>query len=381
VKITDVEILSADLGRIYLFVKIHTDEGIVGYGEPSCVGKERAVTGAVQDLIPFLIGANPFEIERLWTIMYRGVIWRGGPVLMAALSGVEHALWDIKGRALGVPVWELLGGRVRDRVKAYAWIHGNTPEQYRDDALARLDEGFRAIKFTPFDATDAGYSVACGKRSEARVRAAREAVGDEVAIAIDGHGVLSPINAMEMAKRIEPYGILFYEEPVLPENLDAMAEIRRVARIPIATGERLFTRYTYKDLLVKQAVDVIQADVGNAGGILEVYKIAAMAEAFYVSMAPHNPWSPLTTAISLHLDAVTQNFLIQEIPTAGAPPERYELLKQRIEKPVDGYLSIPDGPGWGVDLNEEFIRTRPWNPAERRKAWIPTGPDGALVHT
>jgi galactonate dehydratase len=380
-RITQVELLPVDLGRIYIFVRLHTDEGIVGIGEPSCCGKDRAVMGAVKDLEPYLIGANPFEIERLWNHMYRTGIWRGGPVLMAALSGVEHALWDIKGRALGVPVWELLGGKVRDRIRVYAWIHGDTPESYRDDALRRLDEGFRAIKFTPFEGMSAGYSVAHGRRAEARVRAAREAVGDEIDIAIDGHGLLSPITAMEMAKRIEPYGILFYEEPVLPENLDAMAEIRRVARIPIATGERLFTRYPYKDLLVKQAVDVIQADVGNAGGILEVYKIAAMAEAFYVTMAPHNPWSPLTTAISLHLDAVIQNFLIQEIPTAGAPATRFELLLQRIETPKDGYLDIPTGPGWGVDLNESFIRAHLWDPSTPRNVWIPKDRDGGLIHT
>lgn len=380
-KITRMDILPADLGRVYIFVKLHTDEGIVGVGEPSCSGKEHAVIGALQDIEHYLIGANPFEIERLWNAIYRMAFWRGGPVLMAALSGVEHALWDIKARALGVPVWELLGGKVRDRIKMYAWLHGHTPEDYREDALMRLDEGFRAVKFTPFEGTGLGYSVAHGRRAEARVRAVREAVGDEIGIAIDGHGVLNPVNAMEMAKRIEPYGILFYEEPVLPENLDAMADIRRVARIPIATGERLFTRYPYKDLLVKQAVDVIQADVGNAGGILEVYKIAAMAEAFYVSMAPHNPWSPLTTAISLHLDAVIPNFLIQEIPTTRAPAGRSDLLLQQIEQPTDGYLDVPTGPGWGVDLNEEFIRTIPWDPAKPRQPWLPLDQDGGLIHT
>jgi galactonate dehydratase len=195
------------------------------------------------------------------------------------------------------------------------------------------------------------------------------------------HGVLNPVNAMEMAKRIEPYGILFFEEPVLPENVDAMREIRRTARIPIATGERLFTRYAFKELLVGEAVDVIQADVGNAGGIYEVFKIAAMAEAFYVSVAPHNPWSPLSTAISLHLDAVVQNFLIQELPTALAPPGRARLIKEQIEHPTDGYLGIPSGIGWGVELDEEFVRAHPWNPDSLRKPWLPTGPDGGLVHT
>ncbi|MFA6108854.1 MAG: galactonate dehydratase [Candidatus Latescibacterota bacterium] len=382
-KITRLEIIAADLGRVYLFVRLHTDEGICGVGEPSCCGKERAVVGAVRDLEPYLIGADPFAVERLWNYMYRTVIWRGGPVLMAALSGIEHALWEIKAKALGVPVWELLGGKVRDRVKVYAWIHGSTPESYAEDAARRLEEGFRGVKFTPFEFCGLGYTVAHGRRVEARVEAVRRMIGDEVDLAIDGHGQLNPVNAVEMAKRIEPFGILFYEEPVLPENVDAMAEIRRVAHIPIATGERLFTRYAYKDLLVRGAVDVIQADVGNAGGILEVYKIAAMAEAFYVSLAPHNPWSPLTTAISLHLDAVVQNFLVQEIPTAGAPPERSRLIRQTgREKPRDGYLEVPTGPGWGVELDVEFIATVPWNPDKPRPSpWLPLLPDGGLVHT
>ncbi len=381
-KITRMEILAAQQGRIIVFVKLHTDEGIVGFGEPSCVGKEQAVMGALRDLEGYLIGADPFQIERLWGYMYRTVIWRGGPVLMAALSGVEHALWEIKAKALGVPVWELLGGRVRDRVEVYAWIHGDTPESYAQDAQRRLEEGFRTVKFTPFEFTGLGYNLAEGKRAEARVRAVREAVGDEVGVAIDGHGVLNPVNAVEMAKRIEPYGILFYEEPILPEHSDALAEVRRQCRIPVATGERLFGRHAFRELLVKQAVDVIQADVGNAGGILEVYKIAAMAEAFYVSMAPHNPWSPLTTAISLHLDAVVQNFLIQEIPTAGSHPDRGRILKQQIEKPRDGFLDIPTGPGWGVDLDEEYIRSIQWQPgAPPRQPWIPLRPDGGLVHT
>jgi len=382
VKITRVEVLAADVGPVYVFVKLHTDEGITGVGEPSCCGKPNALTGAVRDLEPYLIGQDPFAIERLWNNMHRTVIWRGGPILSAALSGVEHALWDIKARALGVPVWQLLGGKVRERVEVYAWIHGSTPGSYAENALLRLEEGFRTVKYTPMEFTGLGYDVAHGKRVEARVRAVREAVGDEVGMAIDGHGQLNPVNAVEMARRMAPYGILFYEEPVLPENVDAMAHVRRTCGIPVATGERLFTRYAYRELLVKEAVDVLQADVGNAGGILEVYKIAAMAEAFYASLAPHNPWSPLTTAISLHLDAVVPNFLIQEIPTAGAPPGRARLVQQEIEHPVEGHLEVPDGPGWGVDLDEEFIAAHAWDPTQvREHPRLPLRPDGGLAHT
>ncbi len=380
-QITRLEILTADAGKPYIFVRLHTDEGIIGIGEPSCIGKENALIGAVRDLEPHLLGANPFAIERLWNQMYRTVIWRGGPVLMAALSGVEHALWDIKARALGIPVWELLGGRVRDRVEAYAWIHGGEPASYAEDAQRRYTEGFRTVKFNPFEPIGPGLDLAHAKRAEARVAAVRQQMGDDFGIAIDAHGLLSPVNAIDMAHRIAGYGILFYEEPILPENTDAMARVRRESAIPIATGERLHTRYEFRDLLVKEAVDVIQADVGNAGGILEVYKIAAMAEAFYVNMAPHNPWSPLSTAISLHLDAVVPNFLIQEVPTAGAHVDRGKLLQQRIETPIDGYFAIPEGPGWGVDLDVDFIAAHPWNPSTPRTHHPRLRPDGGLAHT
>ncbi len=385
-RITHLNILAADIGtpgasRVYVFVHLQTDEGISGIGEPSCVGKEQAVVGALRDLEHLIIGADPLAIERLLGDMTRTVIWRGGPVLSAAISGIEHALWDIKGKALGVPVWQLLGGRVRDRVECYAWIHGGEPNSYADDAHRRLEEGFRTVKFTPFEGTGFGFDVAHGQRAEARVCAVRDAVGSDIGIAIDAHGLLNPVNAVAMARRIAPFGILFYEEPILPESAAALADVRRRIDIPVATGERLFGRHAFRDLLVQEAVDVIQADVGNAGGILEVYKIAAMAEAFYVSLAPHNPWSPLTTAISLHLDAVVPNFLIQEIPTAGAHAGRARLLQQQIESPNDGFLDIPDGPGWGVDLDDDFITAHPWDRSTRRTPWRPQRPDGGLIHS
>jgi galactonate dehydratase len=385
-RITRFDILAADIGtpgapRVYVFVRLQTDEGIHGVGEPSCVGKEHAVVGALRDLEHLVIGADPLAIERLLSDMTRTVIWRGGPVLSAAVSGIEHALWDIKGKYLGVPVWQLLGGRVRDRVECYAWIHGGEPGSYAEDAHRRLEEGFRTVKFTPFEGTGFGLDVAHTERAEARVRAVRDAVGSAVGIAIDAHGLLNPVNAVAMARRLAPYGILFYEEPILPESAAALADVRRRIDIPVATGERLFGRHAFRELLVQEAVDVIQADVGNAGGILEVYKIAAMAEAFYVSLAPHNPWSPLSTAISLHLDAVVPNFLIQEIPTAGAHVGRAMLLQQQIEQPTDGFLDIPDGPGWGVDLDEGYIAAHPWDPTTQRTAWRPQRPDGGLIHS
>jgi galactonate dehydratase len=357
-KITRVETVPAVIGRrIYVYVKLHTDQGIVGIGESACSGKERALLGAIEELHKYLVGADPFEIEKLWQVMYRHAFWRGGPVLCGALSGVEHALWDIKGKALGVPVYDLLGGRYRHKVKTYTWIGGDAPETCAEQALSLKERGFRALKFCPFEGCGPLYDVAHGKRVEAKVRAVREAVGDEFSIAVDGHGRLNPVNAVEMAKRIEPYGILFFEEPVLPEYPEAMAEVRRVARIPIATGERLFTRYPFRDLLTREAVDVVQPDLCTVGGIGEGLKIAHMAEAFMVSLAPHNPLSPLSTVVALHLDTVAPNFAIQEVVVGN---DRAEILTTDAEVVRDGHMRVPTGPGWGVELNEEFLRAHPF---------------------
>jgi galactonate dehydratase len=374
-RISRVETLPTTLGqRTYVYVKIFTDDGIVGIGEAACSNKEKALLGAIDELRQYLVGANPFEIEKLWSLMYRHAFWRGGPVLCGALSGVEHALWDIKGKALGVPVYELLGGRYRHKVRVYTWIHGETPEECAADAARIKERGWRSLKFCPFEGCGADFNWAHGKRVEAKMRAVRDAVGDDFGIAVDGHGRLNPVNAVEMAKRIEPYGAMFFEEPVLPEYPEAMAEVRRVGRIPVATGERLFTRYPFRDLLTRQAVDVVQPDLCTVGGILEGYKIATMAEAFMVSIAPHNPLSPLSTVIALHLDTVVPNFLIQEI---SGSPERDKILTQPVEDVQDGYLVPPSGPGWGVELNEDFLRAHGYQ--ERKMFPLQFAEDGAIV--
>ena len=359
-KISRVETLAATIGRRpFVYVKLHTDEGIVGIGEAACLDKEGPLLAAIADLERYLVGADPFQIEKLWSLIYRQAFWRGGPLLCGALSGVEHALWDIKGKALGVPVYQLLGGQYRHKVKVYTWIWTPTgaPEECAEEARRLQAQGFRAAKFTPFEGCGPAFDIAHGRRVEARVRAVREAVGDDFAIAVDGHGRLNPVNAIEMARRIESYGILFFEEPVLPEYAEAMAEVRRVARIPIATGERLFTRAPFRDLLTRQAVDVVQPDICTVGGIGETHKIATMAEAFMVAIAPHNPLSPLATVINLHLDTVVPNFLIQEVQQG---PDRERILTAPVEVVEDGYMRCPDGPGWGVELNEEFLRAHPY---------------------
>jgi galactonate dehydratase len=374
-RIVQIETLPATIGdRTYVYVKLHTDEGVVGIGEAACSDKERALIGAIHELEQYLVGSNPFEIEKLWSLMYRHAFWRGGPVLCGALSGVEHALWDVKGKALGVPVYELLGGRYRHKVKVYTWIGGDTPEECAEQATQLKEQGWRALKFCPFDGCGSDFALAHGRRVEAKMRAVREAVGDDFAIGVDGHGRLNPVNAVEMAKRIEPYAPLFFEEPVLPEYPEAMADVRRVARIPIATGERLFTRYPFRDLLTRQAVDVVQPDLCTVGGIMEAHKIATMAEAFFVSVAPHNPLSPLSTVIALHLDTVIPNFLIQETSTS---PDRDKILTTMVESVQDGYLVPPSGPGWGVELNEDFLRSQPF--AERRMFPIQFAEDGSIL--
>jgi galactonate dehydratase len=375
VRITAVETLPTTIGnRTYVYVKIHTDEGITGIGEAACSDKERALMGAIEDLHQYLIGSNPFEIEKLWSLMYRHSFWRYGPVLCGALSGVEQALWDIKGKALGVPVYELLGGQYRHKVRVYTWIHGDTPEACAEQALQLKDKGFGALKFCPFEGCGQGFDVDHGRRVEAKVKAVREAVGDKFGIAVDGHGRLNPVNAMEMAKRVEPYGMMFFEEPVMLEYPEAMAEIRRVARIPIATGERLFSRYPFRDLLTRQAVDILQPDLCTVGGIMEGHKIATMAEAFFVSIAPHNPLSPLSSVVALHLDTVIPNFLIQEMIFQ---PERQRILNQSVEVAKDGFVEVPSGAGWGVELDEDYLRANPYQ--ERRMFRQTFAEDGSIV--
>jgi galactonate dehydratase len=377
VKITRVETIAATIGRRpFVYVKLHTDDGIVGIGEAACLDKERAVEAGVRELERYLLGKDPFQIERHNHFMYETPFWRGGPVLGSAISALDQALWDIKGKALGVPVYELLGGEYRHKVKVYTWIwtRSNTPEECAEEAVRLKEQGFRAAKFTPFEGCGPEFDRGHGKRVEARVKAVREAVGDDFAIAVDGHGRLNPVNAVEMAKRIEPYGILFFEEPVLPEYPEAMAEVRRVARIPIATGERLFTRYPFRDLLTRQAVDVVQPDICTVGGIMEAHKIASMAEAFMVSIAPHNPLSPLATVVALHLDTVVPNFLIQEVQQG---PGREQILTAPAEVVEDGYMRCPTGPGWGVELNEELLRAHPF--AGERVFSTQFAEDGSIV--
>ena len=303
----------------WLFLKVHTDAGIVGWGEPVVEGRSQTVAAAVHEIGRYLIGQDPMRIEHHWQAIYRGAFYRGGPVLTSALSGVEQALWDIKGKALGVPVYELLGGAVRDRIRIYGHIGGETPEQCVASrhappwprALPRSRPACRA------GGADRGPAERGGGLRRAHRRRARGGRARRWTSASTFHGRISPAMAVRLAKALEPYHPLFIEEPCLPENVDTMVTVARSTTIPIATGERLFTKWGFREVLEKQAAVILQPDLSHAGGILECKKIAAMAEVYYAAIAPHCPLGPIALAACLQLDACTPNFLCQEQVNLG----------------------------------------------------------------
>jgi galactonate dehydratase len=333
----------------WLFLKVHTDEGIVGLGEPILEGRAQTVAAAVQEIGRYLIGQDPRRIEHHWQAIYRGQFYRGGPILCSALSGIEQALWDITGKWLGQPVYQLLGGAVRDRIRLYGWVGGSTFGEYIESAKVSAAAGFTALKTGlegPFQIVDTP-----GKVDEAveRFAALRAAVGPQVDIGIDFHGRVGPAQAIRLAAALEPYHPMFIEEPVLPENVDALVTVARSTTIPIATGERLFAKWGFREVLEKQAAAILQPDLSHAGGILECKKIAAMAECYYAAVAPHCPLGPIALAACLQLDACIPNFLVQEHVTLG---EGY--LKNPF-RAVDGHVALPAGPGLGIELDEDAL--------------------------
>ncbi|HKQ38982.1 MAG TPA: galactonate dehydratase [Verrucomicrobiae bacterium] len=333
----------------YLFLKVHTDEGIVGLGEPILEGRAKTCATAVEELAPWLIGRDPRNVVHHWQAMYRHAFYRGGPILTSVLSGIEQALWDIKGKLLGVPVYELLGGPTRDRVRVYAHV-GNNPAMVRQ----RKNMGFTAFKTGIKNSTQSGV-VASQKFVEEAAEAfagLREAGGKDADIGIDFHGAISPQNAKLLIKALEPYQPMFIEEPVQCQNVDAMAEIARGTHLPIATGERIFTKWGFREILEKRAATILQPDLCHAGGIMEARLIAGMAEAYYATIAPHNPLGPISLAAGLQLAASIPNFLCQEQVTLG---EGYLKEPFKIE---NGYVAIPTKPGLGIELDEAQIAAK-----------------------
>lgn len=296
----------------WLFLKIETDQGISGWGEPVIEGKAATVKTAVEELMQHLIGKDPMPIEDHWNVMYRGGFYRGGPILMSAIAGIDQALWDIKGKFYNAPIYQLLGGKCRDVIKVYSWIGGDRPADVGSAAKEMLAKGFTAVKMNATEELQYVDSFEKIDQALKRVAAVREAVGNNVGIGIDFHGRVHKPMAKVLAKELEPFRPMFIEEPVLPENNEALREIAQHTSIPIATGERMFSRWEFKKLLIDGYVDIIQPDLSHAGGITECKKIISMAEAFDVAAAPHCPLGPIALAACLQVDATCHNVFIQD---------------------------------------------------------------------
>jgi galactonate dehydratase len=341
----------------WLFVRVETDEGAVGWGEASLEGWAEAVDGAMEALRDRFVGHDASRIEDLWQIAYRGGFYRGGPVMMSALSGLDQALWDLKGKAAGLPAWEMMGGRVRDRVRAYAWIGGDRPDDIAEAAAARRAQGFSAVKMNATAELDWIGTPKLFDEVVARVEAAQAQAMD---VGLDFHGRVRRPMAKQLAKVLEPLGLLFIEEPLLSENPEGFAQIANLVSTPIALGERLYSRWDFKPFFEARAVDIIQPDLSHAGGLSECRRIAAMAETYDVAVAPHCPLGPLALASCLQLAATAPNVALQEMSlgihyNVGGDLFTYVTDPAPLT-PADGHLPIPTGPGLGIEIDEAAVR-------------------------
>lgn len=343
----------------WLFLKIETDEDICGWGEPILEGRALTVKAAVAELGEYLVGRDPSPIEDHWTVLYRGGFYRGGAILMSALAGIDQALWDIKGKTLGVPVHKLLGGPVRDRIRTYSWICGHRPSGLAESARAAVRDGFTAVKMNATADMQFLDSHAQMDLVIANVSAVREAVGNDIGIGIDFHGRVHRPMVKRLVRELESSRPMFIEEPVLSEHADALADIALSTTIPIALGERLYSRWDFKSILNDGHVDIIQPDPSHAGGITESKKIAAMAECHDVALALHCPLGPIALAACLQLDAVCQNAAIQEQSLGIHYNKPNDLLDYLVDPSVfqfvDGFVSIPKGPGLGIEIDEHYL--------------------------
>ncbi len=366
----------------WLFLKVSADNGLSGWGEPALEGHVETIARAVQEISEYLIGQDPTNIEDIWQLLYRGRFYRGGSVLMSAMAGVDQALWDLKGKHYGLPAYEFLGGPVRDKIQIYSWIGGDCPSEVAQEAQLRANAGFKAIKMNGTNATR--YIDTFDKIDEVLTRVAevRATLGQSFGIAIDFHGRVHRGMAKVLAKELEQFHPLFIEEPVLPEHNDALREIAHQTSIPIATGERLYSRWDFKHLLHDGYVDIIQPDLSHAGGISEVKKIAGMAEAYDIAVAPHCPLGPIALAACLQIDACTHNFALQEQSLNIHYNKQGDLLDYLVDPSVfafqDGYLEVPRGPGLGIEINEVLVREA----AARNQTWrnpLWRNDDGAIA--
>ncbi|MCK6576968.1 MAG: galactonate dehydratase [Anaerolineae bacterium] len=366
-KITQIELFVVP--PRWLFVKVSTDAGLVGWGEPVVEGHAETVASAVREIEDFIVGKDPSRIQDLWQMLYRARFYRGGAVMMSAIAGIDQALWDIKGKALSVPIYDLLGGAVRDRMRVYSWIGGDRPADVAQQAKDRVAQGFTAVKMNATDETHFIDSFDKLERVLERVASVREAVGSAVGIGVDFHGRVHKPMAKVLGRELEPFHLMFIEEPVLPEHNEALREIAAHTSIPIATGERMYSRWDFKNLLAEGVVDVLQPDLSHAGGITEVFKIAAMAEAYDVAIAPHCPLGPIALAACLQIDAVAYNAFIQEQSLGIHYNVGNDLLDYLTDPGVfayaDGFVPLPTAPGLGITINEEKVREA----AQRGHRW------------
>jgi galactonate dehydratase len=374
VKVTNVRTAMVGVDRQnWLVVFVETDAGITGVGEASLEGLERTVDAAVHELGRYLVDQDPHRIVHHWQSMFRHNFWRGGVVLNSAMSGMEQALWDIKGKSLDVPVYSLLGGPTRERIRAYTHCHGATPQEAVDSALEIVRNGFTAFKMGVSN-VHAEDDREAARLAVERVAAVREAVGPKIDIMLDNHGRAIPPDAVELMAALAPYKLLFYEEPTPPDNIHVISRLRQAgSSVPLATGERLFTKFGFRELLEEQLVDFIQPDICHAGGILELHAIAAMAEAYYVKIAPHNPNGPVATMASIHLAASIPNFLILE---QAKQTDAWEDVSGQTTTVVDGYFQLPTAPGLGVILDESAFARHPYRERQYNQRF---GADGSVL--
>ena len=355
----------------WLFLKIETDEGITGWGEPVVEGRARAVEAAVHELAGYLVGQDPARINDLWQVLYRGGFYRGGAVFMSAIAGIDQALWDIKGKALGVPVYQLLGGLVRDRMKTYRWVGGDRPADLVEQIRGYRGQGFDTFKFNGTEELRLVDSPRAVDAALAKVAAVREAFGDAVDFGVDFHGRVGAPMAKVLLRELEPYSPLFVEEPVLPEQAEYYPRLAAATSIPLAAGERMYSRFEFKQVLQAGGLSILQPDLSHAGGISECVKIAAMAEAHDVALAPHCPLGPVALAACLQVDFVSHNAMLQEQSIGihynqGADLLDYVLNRDDFACDDGGHIRALPKPGLGVEFDEERLRHAHRNPPDWR---------------
>ena len=343
----------------WLFLELETDDGITGWGEPIIEGRADIVKAAVDDLSYYFLNKDPMKIEDIWQTMYRAGFYRGGPEVMSAIAGIDQALWDIKGKFFNTPIYNLIGGLCRDKLKVYSWVGGDRPGDLENGVKKLWDSGCTALKMNATE--EMHYIDSYSKVDEVckRVETIKNIMGDKMSIAIDFHGRVHKSMAKVLARALEPYHLMFIEEPVLSQNNEALREISRATSTPIATGERMFSRWDYKTLFEQGYIDIIQPDLSHAGGISEVKKITSMAEAYDIAVAPHCPLGPIALAACIQIDACTPNAFIQEQSLGIHYNKDADLLDYLKDKNVfkfsNGFIQIPSGPGLGIEIDKEKV--------------------------